>query len=168
MTLCAQPPSGDPWLVTRFPVLVVAVVALVLAGGCGSSGSGAAAPDSSGVVRTTIHFELTEWKVTPRDATFRAGHQAMTAANVGKQVHSILILTGTDVAGLPARADGGIDEDALGARLVGRIVDIAPGATGSTEIDLPAGTYTAMCNMAGMAAQADQPNQMHTAFRTVT
>jgi hypothetical protein len=107
-------------------------------GGGGMGSGGASGPTS---------FELREWAVTPPTTPLQAGAVEVTATNTGSETHELVVVRG-DAASLPTLADGSVDEDAIPeADKAGEIPDIAPGASGTATLDLPAGDYVAFCNI---------------------
>jgi uncharacterized cupredoxin-like copper-binding protein len=145
---------GPGSLATRCVVMVAAVLVVV---GCGAGASPSpAAPASqavaSGGAGTSVTAKLTEFKIELSAPTAPAGPVTFELTNSGTVVHEFVVFK-TDLAPdkLPMAADGAtVDEEAAGASLtlVDEVEDIAVGATASLPVDLAAGHYVVICNVA--------------------
>ncbi len=147
------------------------VVFGVVAAACGTGGS-----ESSLAVKTG-RFRLDEWSITADRSTLRAGAQAITASNIGRETHELVIVAAKDAASLPTKSDGTVNEARLEAVTIGEIADVAPGTSKSHTFNLPSGQYVAFCNivdqmghgngMGGMGGGMDHVHfalGMHTTF----
>jgi plastocyanin len=136
--------------------------------GCGPDPSdvlGALAPH--GVAPSggsAVNGLLDEWRVRADVNTVRAGPVLFTFANVGTQVHEMLV-TRTDIAPGQIPVDAAtntFNEDDPASKVLDEISEFDPGKTGSVTINLAPGTYQLVCNV-----PAHYANGMSMAF-TVT
>jgi uncharacterized cupredoxin-like copper-binding protein len=118
-----------------------AVLVLTLVG-CGTAGANRAGP-----VRLV--------KIEERDFAIKAPHSLeagvmrFVVKNMGPVSHELLLVR-MPSTGLPMRRDGlTIDEDALGANIVGVLEPAGPGAERGVRARLEPGSYVFLCNMAG-------------------
>jgi uncharacterized cupredoxin-like copper-binding protein len=103
---------------------------------------------------------LTEFKIALGAASAPPGPVTFQLTNGGTIVHEFVIFK-TDLASdkLPMLADGSaVDEEGGGLTVVDEVEDIAVAATPSLAVDLPAGRYLLLCNVAahyksGMVAE---------------
>ena len=128
----------------RAVLLSGAAITLVLSAcGSGSSSTGAAAGGEH-----ADGFVLNEWVVTPPTTQLHAGKVRVSVSNIGGETHELVLIRTSDVASLPKKADGSVDEEAIAeADKPGEIPDVAAGKTVTKTIELAAGTYVAMCNL---------------------
>jgi uncharacterized cupredoxin-like copper-binding protein len=150
----------------RTPALAAAsICAFALAvAGCGGDDTtttqGQGAPSTSVATASTatttpaagtLKVTMSDFAFSPKDATATAGEITLTAPNVGKAPHElVLIKSDKDPAALPTKANGEADEDAFTETdLPGEIGETEPGATGTLTVTLPAGKYVMLCNVPG-------------------
>jgi uncharacterized cupredoxin-like copper-binding protein len=110
----------------------------------------AASPAGSGGAGTSVAAELTEYKIALATTNAPAGSVTFELKNAGTIVHEFVVFK-TDLAAdkLPMLADGtAVDEAGTGLTVVDEVEDIAVSATPSLAVDLPAGHYVALCNVA--------------------
>ena len=125
-------------LVLAIPVLLVASLI-----GCSEKDSG---------------FTVTErdFSVKPSSTSVKAGKLTITVKNRSKQEHELVVFR-TDLAedGLPLNADRDrVDEEGKGiTHLDPEAEGVAPGKSKTITIDLPAGRYVFICNLAGHYGQ---------------
>ena len=124
------------------PLVLLAPIVVVVAA-CSGMGSSRSVPSQPG------QFRLDEWSITADQAVLPAGRQTITAANVGHLTHELVIVKAADVASLPTKPDGSVDEDRLARVKVGEIADVPAGTSRHKVFDLPAGRYVAFCNIVG-------------------
>lgn len=102
-------------------------------------------PATAGPVSGKLTVKMDEFSFTPKDSTIKAGTLKLTAPNVGKATHELVILrTNTDPAALPQKG-GEVDESTS----IGELADVAPGASKSGTFKLKAGKYAIVCNLPG-------------------
>ena len=139
----------------RIPALAVVALATAFAiAGCGSEESNEPSNAGTGVTDTsaasaapvsTYDAKLTEWAINPASPVLKAGNVKFTAVNDGKVPHEMVVLkTDAPADSLPVK-DGRVSEDDS----VGEIGELESGKSGKTEIDLKAGKYILVCNIAG-------------------
>jgi len=117
-------------------------------------------------------FRLDEWTITADAAELPSGSQTITALNTGHHTHELVIVAAADVAALPTKDDGSVDEQALESVTVGEIADVKAGSTKGATFDLAPGTYVAFCNITDTMGMGHMEHNhfdlgMHTTF-TVT
>jgi hypothetical protein len=119
----------------------IAVVAALLAAGCGSSQN---APSGARVVGVTEK----DFKISaPKQLA--AGDIVLRADNQGPDEHE-LIVAKIGPLGLPLRSDGlTLNEEALEHSEVGVLEPGAPGSMRDLAVKLAPGRYVFFCNMAG-------------------
>jgi hypothetical protein len=116
-------------------------IALVVIAACGSSAKStpAAGPNT---------FTLNEFSIAAPSSALHAGRVAITADNVGRETHEIVIVAASSTNDLPTKADGSVDEDKIpAAEKMGEIADIAARTRRSKSFELKAGSYIAFCNL---------------------
>jgi len=122
---------------------LLAVISLVLVAACRSS-----SPDAGTAGAGANTFGLSEFSITPPTNELDAGDVTITANNVGGEAHELVIVRAEDVASLPTKADGSVDEDANStAAKVAELDDIAAGSQKRASFVLTAGDYVAYCNL---------------------
>jgi uncharacterized cupredoxin-like copper-binding protein len=127
-------------------------VALILFG----SACAAATPTASD---QPIAVTLNSFSLTPSATSAPAGSVTFNVTNAAAaDVHEFVIVQ-TDLAAdqLPVAADNTVDEAAV--TVVDEIEDIAPSGTGTLTVDLAAGHYVLICNVAAHYSQG-----MHSDF----
>lgn len=141
----------------RLAVLLLVAVAVTAACGGGSDA-------------TTVDVQLTDYEITANRVEVPAGATKFAVRNDGGIAHELAVVrTDTAVGELPTHPDGTADEDASGVDVLDRI-QLGPGATGDLELDLVAGAYALVCNLAPDEAQgtpAHYAQRMYAPF-TVT
>jgi uncharacterized cupredoxin-like copper-binding protein len=156
--------------------ICVAVVSLLTIVSCGGGGDKNQAKASAAGAATRpvvqVAFEA-DFKVTADPATVPAGTVKFTAKNNDDQEHELVVLR-TDLAAdkLPFdKATGKVNEDVAGIENLGEIEDIEHGKSGELTLDLTAGKYVLVCNIAEKEAdgkiESHYGEGMHFAF-TVT
>ena len=107
-----------------------------------STQQGAEAPASNATI------QMGEFFFKPKDVTVSSGKVTITAPNIGKAEHELVLLkTNVDPANLKTEKDGEvIEEDYSGP---GEIPDVESGETGKTTLNLKPGTYAMICNLPG-------------------
>ena len=139
--------------------LWVAVVAALLAGCGGGSGTTAASQTAAGTEAgggQTITIKMGDFYFEPKNATAPAGQTTIEAPNEGSVEHELVVFkTNKNPAKLPTEANGEVDEEKLDkeAEEAGEIADVEPGDTKSEEFDLTPGKYVIFCNLPGHYAQ---------------
>jgi hypothetical protein len=123
----------------RTGILLAIVIGATAA--CGGMGSGRTVAVRPG------QFRLDEWSITADAPVLHAGRRTVTATNLGHHTHELVIVEAADVASLPTKSDGSVDESRLDRVKVGEIADVPPGASRRRTIDLRPGHYVAFCNI---------------------
>lgn len=123
-------------------VLAAAGAWVFVAAACGTSPSETVASRSG-------EFRLDEWSIGVDRPTLHAGRQTITAVNLGHHTHELVIVKAANVASLPTKADGSVDEAQLDRVKVGELADIASGASQHKVLNLAPGSYVAFCNIVG-------------------
>lgn len=102
-----------------------------------------------------IAIELLEWSIeSPTELP--AGPLTFDVTNGGQFPHHFAIFRGDSYETLPQNADGSVDEDALGADVIGRTDNLEGGEATTIEFDLEPGNYVFICNISGIASHAAQ------------
>jgi uncharacterized cupredoxin-like copper-binding protein len=176
---------------SRYPVLLCLLVAVisVLVVACGGDDDGdkeTAAPtaeDRSATpgatedgtsasptvppADTVAPFELDEWVLRAEKSRARPGTVTFEVQNVGDFTHQFLVIrTDIEKDELPRKPnDEGADETDLD--IVARIDEIAAGASDEIEVDVEAGQYVLICNLAP-GGESHYLNGMYTEFEVTT
>lgn len=104
----------------------------------------ACAPNDSG-----ISTRLDEYDIELESSSAPAGDVALSVRNAGEIAHQLVVLrTGRDPDDLPVK-DGVVPTDGKGIDEAGSIELLAAGASQTLTIDLEAGRYVLICNIAG-------------------
>lgn len=125
----------------RRSVLALLSVLAVVLGGCG----GAATVEPSDL--PTLSLDLSDFKIVSDHATVPAGKVVFGIRNHASMAHEVKVIR-TDVAvdALP------VDQGSAKAKedgKVGELLNISAGASRQLVLDLPAGKYVLICNIAG-------------------
>ena len=123
-------------------LFVVAGASVFITAACGTS-------PSEAVASRPGQFRLDEWSIGADRPTLSAGRQTITAVNLGRQTHELVIVKAADAASLPTKSDGSVDEAQLERVKVGELANIASGASKHKVLDLAPGSYVAFCNIVG-------------------
>jgi uncharacterized cupredoxin-like copper-binding protein len=135
---------------------VIALSMLLLAA-CGGASSGAAG-GSPGTGGTAVTVELSDFKIKPSVASTKAGKVEFQIRNTAAMLHELKVIrTDLDEDKLPIdAAKAQAKEDGK----VGGIENIPAGAIRTLSLDLAAGKYVLICNVAGHYQLG-----MHVAFK---
>lgn len=129
----------------RLPAALITLALLLVACGEGDSG---------------IATRLDEYDIELASSSAPAGEVAFAVRNDGDVAHQLVVLrTDRDAGDLPVK-DGVVETDAKGIDEVDTIQLLASGASQSLLVDLEAGPYVLICNIAG-----HYPSGMHVPFR---
>jgi uncharacterized cupredoxin-like copper-binding protein len=147
----------------RYPVIAIAIVfgaVLILAAACGGGKDGSDQPTATTAASqtpadngdgATTRVTLNDWSITGEGGgalSAQAGQVAFEIQNVGTVPHDfVVIATDIDVADLPVDA-ALVDEGAAGV-VNGRASPIDAGNNDVLRLELEAGTYAVICNIAG-------------------
>ncbi len=127
-----------------FARILAPFAALVLLGAACSGDPSEPADGGSG---NTVDVTLADDSVTLSTAETAAGSVTFAATNDGTLTHEIEVFEGeADPASLPIENDVANTE---GWTLVDEIEDITPGSSADLTLDLEAGSYQIVCNLAG-------------------
>ena len=135
--LRSRPPPERSTMPNRRNTRLLVLAALVaIAAGCTSTGG-----------EGDVAVSLRDDAVTLSPATADAGSVTFAATNDGSVTHEIEVFSGdVDPSTLPIENNVASTE---GLTLIDEIEDITPGSSADLTIDLDAGTYVVMCNLAG-------------------
>ena len=98
---------------------------------------------------TSGDIELDEFVIRPGLTRARPGVVTFNVSNAGELTHEFIVIeSDLHIAELPrAEDDLGVDESQLD--IVGRIENIAPGASSEVSLNLDNGNYILICNIVG-------------------
>lgn len=87
--------------------------------------------------------------MTPATTSVKAGKVWFQVKNTGpNDTHEFVVLqTDLDAAALPTDADGAVNEEATGIKVVDEIEDLAVGKTQDLVVTLVPGKYVLLCNI---------------------
>jgi len=143
----------------RFIALVLAGLSVFAIAACSSGGdesSDAEATTAPGA-EGTVAVVLKEFSIAPDADEVAAGEVTFDVSNAGALPHEFIVIkTDTSSADLPVTAVGA---DLTGLEEVGRIDQFNAGEEKSLTVDMEAGHYVLICNIAGHFAGG-----MHTDF----
>jgi len=127
----------------------LAALALLSVAVAACSGGGATPSPSVAAGPATIAVQLQEWAVTPAATSVKAGKVTFQVKNTGpKDTHEFVVLqTDLDAAALPTDADGVVNEEATGIKVVDEIEDLEVGKTQELAVTLAPGKYVFLCNV---------------------
>ena len=152
----------------RVPLLVSLTLLGLVAVGCSSDDEGSGG-DSGGEAAATVEatespggdasgdgatggvaVELNDsWQVIPVPDNIAAGEVAFTASNAGAQPHELVVVeTDLDPTDLPVEA-GAVPASGDGFETLGKTELLDGGASGELTLELEAGNYLLICNVAG-------------------
>ena len=138
-------------LAVRIPFVVLTAVAFALVAAC------SAAPQAD-VSDAGLVMELRDYVVKPNLATVKAGKVKIGIRNTAGMTHNLIVLK-TETPNDKLAIDGGAAK-AKEEGKVGGIDTIGGGRVAALTLDLPAGSYVAICNIAGHYQLG-----MHAAFK---
>jgi uncharacterized cupredoxin-like copper-binding protein len=120
---------------------------LVLAAALG--GVACTADDAGSQTPGAISTTLTDSSVAAAPPSASAGSITFQARNDGTTTHELYVFA-TDLPAdqLPVE-DGLVDESADGVEFISEVEDIAPGTSKDLTVELDAGNYVLLCNIAG-------------------
>lgn len=135
-------------------VAVTAMFATALVGCGGGNGGGNSEKQAEPSKGTgALKIAMSEFKFTPKNPTTSAGKVKLTAPNVGKVEHELVLFKTNKNPGSFKVSGGRVNEEALeksgGVEEVGEIADVEPGATKSETFKLTPGKYAMICNVGG-------------------
>jgi hypothetical protein len=133
----------------RRRLTALTALAIVAVASCGTSttagSSGASTVGNTAIGQPT--FVLSEFKIR-LDGTVPAGQTTLKIDNQGGETHEVVIVTGSDPAALPKKADGSVDEDKIAeADKVGETGDVPARSSTTKTFTFKPGTYVAFCNI---------------------
>jgi uncharacterized cupredoxin-like copper-binding protein len=98
---------------------------------------------------TTVDVTLQEWAVVPASTTLKAGQVTFNVTNAGPKDEHEMVVIKTDLGALdlPKGANGKVDEEAAGLKVIGEVEEVSVGSTGSATLDLAPGKYVFICNI---------------------
>lgn len=142
-------PSTGP---IRGGLLMLGAMSL-LSMGCGPDRNDAFGPVPHGVAPaggTAVNGIEREWVIGLDIADVKAGPITFTMKNTGTVTHEMLFVrTDLPVGSFPVDHSTGLfDEDASATKVFTEISEFEPGQTKSLTVNLPAGTYQLVCNLA--------------------
>jgi uncharacterized cupredoxin-like copper-binding protein len=140
----------------RWFFLAAGVAALALiAAACG----GGEEPAIEGEVSGAVQVEIGDFFVNPSTEDAAAGSVTFEVENTGTQPHEFVVIQ-TDLAEGDLPLEGGtVAEAGAGLTIIDEIEPFSPGSTESLTVDLEAGAYVLICNVAG-----HYQSGMHTSF----
>ena len=128
--------------------------------GCGTDPSDGAGSDAAPVVSNKITGTVEEWKVNVSAQSAEAGEVIFAIANYGSIQHEFLVTkTSYEPGKIPIGSDNRFDEEDKGLSVADEIPEWAVNESKVLKVNLEAGTYELLCNIAGHYA-----NGMHTSF----
>jgi uncharacterized cupredoxin-like copper-binding protein len=100
--------------------------------------------------RGGVTVVMDEYTLEPDPSAAKAGTITFTAENEGDIAHQLLVLrTRRDAGDLPTSKQGIVRVGRGGVERAGEIALVAPGESEPASLDLTAGTYVLICNIAG-------------------
>lgn len=136
----------EPW---RIPVVLTGLAALLALSACGGATTpqGGETPDQrSG--DSTVSVELKEYAISPSPAAGSPGEVTFEIENTGTETHEFVILaTDLGIVDLPTAADGSVDEEAAGMKVVDEVEDIPAGEKRTLKVTLGPSKYVLICNV---------------------
>lgn len=142
----------------RLMTLTIAALALAALGfvGCGDDDGDDNATTTTPTTTTEttdqagsdkISIEMGDFFFKPSKLTVPAGEVTISARNVGKVEHELVLLdTDQDPAKLKTKSNGEVDEDAY---KVTDELEAEPGDTAKKAVDFTPGKYAMICNLPG-------------------
>jgi len=124
-------------------MLLAPLAVLVLA--ASACGGGATATDSGETPNLTVG--LADFKVTVDHASIPAGHVVIGVRNAGSMPHELKVIK-TDQAPDKLPVDGATAKASEDGK-VGELLNIPAGASRKLVLELAAGKYVLICNVAG-------------------
>jgi uncharacterized cupredoxin-like copper-binding protein len=122
----------------RFSASCAVVVVAVAVGGLAACGG------SSG---KKVNVSEVDYKILPDATSVAAGKVTFKVTNNGTFTHEFVVDRAADVASLPLKPDGEVNEDSISdANHLGEVEDIAPGKSRSLTVTMTAGKYVLFCN----------------------
>lgn len=111
-------------------------------------GLGFAVSACGGGSSADVKVTLKEFSVSPDKREHKGGTVEVEAKNAGSIKHELVMVKAKDVAALPVKPDGSVDEDKIAdADKVGEIGEFAAGKSETHKFKLAAGDYVMFCNI---------------------
>jgi uncharacterized cupredoxin-like copper-binding protein len=142
-----------PSALLRFPALAL-VIGLLGIAGCGGDDGDKSATTSTTSSDTqggkSLKIQMGEFYFKPKDVTVESGRVKITAPNVGKAEHELVIFkTDRDPGSFPLSGNRVDEKNLKGAEDVGEIADVGAGETKNGSFELKPGKYAMICNIPG-------------------
>lgn len=132
----------------RYRTIILAAAALLLLASCGSdknASSTTGGTSAAGGSQPT--FVLSEFKIN-LERTIPAGQIDVKIDNQGGEKHEVVIVAAKDVASLPKKANGSVDEDKIPeGDKVGESGDVPARTSMTKSFTFNPGAYVALCNI---------------------
>jgi uncharacterized cupredoxin-like copper-binding protein len=147
--------------------LALALLLALAAGGCGGDGGGTEPAETPAEMADhddemdVLHIRLSEWSITGEKGApvpeARAGEVALEVHNDGEMPHELAVIR-TDAGPAELPVTGGVVGEEAAGELLGRTSQISAGDIEVLALELDAGAYALICNIAahyeqGMSAQ---------------
>lgn len=129
------------------PMVAVLGAGLLLLAACSSSPSASGEGGGGG---STVEVTLQEFAVIAAETSAPAGEITFSVTNNGPDdIHEFVIVrTDLEPGDLPTDENGAVDESGDGVEVVDEVEDIGVGDTREVTVDLEAGSYVLLCNIA--------------------
>lgn len=149
-------------------LIALMVVTPVLAAGCGADPSDMSSPAGgggapAGAPANKIAGSVQEWSVVTTASSAYEGDVTFAITNFGTIQHEFLVVkTDIEPGKIPLNDENRFDEDADGIEVIDEIAEFEVNTTGLLKVNLGAGKYQLLCNIAG-----HYPAGMFAAFEVV-
>ena len=133
---------------------VAGALAVLALGACGNDKE---KEPSAGGETKQVDVTVKEWSVAPAEASAVAGEIKFEVMNEGPNHKHELVVAKTDLApqSLPTKADGSVNEEGAGIKVIGEIEEFPVGEDAENEFDLTAGKYVLFCNVVEAESMPD-------------
>jgi uncharacterized cupredoxin-like copper-binding protein len=113
-----------------------------------STASAETSQTPSAATPSEVTAVLSEWKIKPEPASYKAGSVTFNVRNIGNTSHNLVIVkTDLQPNALPTNADGSVDEAGPGIAVLGKTETIAPDVSRLLTVNLEPGNYVLICNI---------------------
>ena len=145
-----------------WPLLGAGLVCLAMAG-CGDDPAPDEPAGGTGGAGSSVEVTLQEWAVLSAQDSVAAGSIRFDVTNTGPDHDHELVVIRTELTPeeLPTDADGVVDENAEGLEVIGEVAEFPPDETRTATVDLEAGSYVLICNIAPTGHEGEHGEGAH-------
>lgn len=118
--------------------------------------------------KKTIKVRLFEFQIKVKPSSSAIGAIKVVAKNIGTEKHEMVVVKGADIAALPLKPDGSVDEDLIPETdKPGEIAEFKAKKTKTKSYNLDPGSYIMFCNIVDTETDGSTLSHFHEGMHTV-